>query len=341
VSAQRLAAALIAGTLALSLSAACARRRDAATPEQMEARILALRLEREQLRAKVGDFMTRDPRLRGMPTSGVRVGVPTSLTRTLVERVVSGFVDQVTLRLTNLRVHKAGTVRKVVTLGDYDLSVRIDEVTGRLTTGKPEVRFGGNRVSLVLPVRVASGSGDATIDFKWDGKNISGAVCGDMTLSEKVSGGVKPEEYTVRGSLLLTATDTQILASPKFPVIRINLKVEPSAESWAAVQKVLDDQEGLCGFVLDKVDIQGVLEGLVGKGFRVRLPTEKITPVAVPVGIAPTMTVRGEPVTIGVKVGQLAITPDMIWLGADVTLGPRGASGRARARGAAADAKGR
>jgi hypothetical protein len=65
-----------------------------------------------------------------------------------------------------------------------------------------------------------------------------------------------------------------------------------------------------------------VLEGLLSKGFDVRLPTEKIKPMAVPVGIAPTMTVRGEPLTIEVKVGSLAITEYMIWLGADVALGP-------------------
>lgn len=316
---MRAVSVLALATLALSV-AACGRRKEAATPEEMKAEIEALQRERDELRVKIGDFMARDRRLEGMPTSGVRVGVPTSLTRKLVERVVSGFVNRVTLKLSNLKVHKAGKIKKVVTLGEYDLSVRIDEVTGRLMTGKPDVRFGGNQVSLALPVRVASGSGDATIDFKWDGKNVSGAVCGDMVITEKVSGGVKPEEYEVQGSLLLTATASQILASPRFPVIRINLKVEPSADSWAAVQKILDDKEGLCGFVLDKVDIRGALEGLIGKGFGVRLPTEKIKPMAVPVGIAPTMTVRGEPVTIGVKVGQLAITRDMIWLGADVTL---------------------
>jgi hypothetical protein len=132
---------------------------------------------------------------------------------------------------------------------------------------------------------------------------------------------VKPDSYPISGSLLLTATARQILASPKFPVVKIKLKPEPSPESWAAVQKILDDKEGVCGFVLDKVDIAGVLETLIGKGFDVRLPTEKIKPMAVPVGIAPTMTVRGEPVTIEVKVGSLAITEHMIWLGADVALG--------------------
>jgi hypothetical protein len=322
VIARRVLSLLTLGALGLALVAACGRRKEAATPDQMKARIQALERERDVLRAKVGDLMTKDPRLEGMPTSGVRVGVPTTLTRRLVERVMSGFVDQVTLKLRDLKVHKTGTVKKVVTLGEYDLHVRIDEVTGRLKTGKPKVSFGGNQVTLALPVRIASGNGDATIDFKWDGKNIGGAVCGDMTITQKVSGGVKPEEYHVQGSLRLTATAKQILASPKFPVIRVNLKVEPSAESWAAVQKILDDKEGLCGYVLDKVNIRGVLEGLIAKGFGVRLPTEKLKPMAVPVGIAPTMVVRGEPVTIGVKVSELAITTDMIWLGADVSLGP-------------------
>ncbi|HEY7412258.1 MAG TPA: hypothetical protein VII13_16035 [Vicinamibacteria bacterium] len=334
--ARRAHHALALGALALSVVAACGRRRDAATPDQMKAGIAALQREREELRARVGDLVAKDRRLEGMPTSGVRVGVPTVLTRRLVERVVSGFVDQVTLRLSNLKVHKTGKVKKVVTLGEYTLDVRIDEVSGRLKTGKPEVHFGGNQITLALPVRIASGRGDATIDFDWDGKNVSGAVCGDMTITEEVSGGVKPEEYAVRGSVQLAATASQILASPRFPVIKVKLKVEPSAASWAAVQKILDDKGGVCGFVVDKVNIRGVLEDLVGKGFNVRLPTEKIKPMAIPVGIAPTMTVRGQPVTIGVRVSQLAITTDMIWLGADVSLGPPAAAAPRGERTAAA-----
>jgi hypothetical protein len=287
----------------------------------MKKHIEALTRERDELRAKLGDLITSDPRLPGLPENGVRVGVPTSLAGDLIQRVLAGFVDSVTLKLANLKIKKAGTIKKVVTIGQYDLHIVLDEVTGKLKTGKADVGFGGNRLSIALPVRVVSGVADATIDFKWDGKNVSGAVCGDMEIQQKVSGTVKPDSYPISGSLLLTATARQILASPKFPVVKIKLKPEPSPESWAAVQKILDDKEGVCGFVLDKVDIAGVLETLIGKGFDVRLPTEKIKPMAVPVGIAPTMTVRGEPVTIEVKVGSLAITEHMIWLGADVALG--------------------
>ena len=231
---------------------------------------------------------------------------------------MSGFVDQVTLELKNLKVKKSGNVKKVVTIGQYDLRVLIHKVTGKLKTGKPNVKFGGNEVSLELPVRVVSGSGHATIDFKWDGKNVSGAVCGDMEITQDVSGGVKPESYPVAGSLVLTATAREILASPRFPVIKIRLKIEPSQESWSAVEKILADKEGVCGYVVDKVNVLGIVQGLIEKGFNVRLPTEKIKPMAIPVGIEPSMQVRGKQVELGIKVGELAITEKMIWLGADI-----------------------
>jgi len=255
-----------------------------------------------------------------MPTTPVRVGIPTTLARDLIQRVVEGFVDQVTLELKNLKVKKSGTVKKVVTLGQYDLHVIIHRVSGKLKTGKPEVTFGANRVTIALPVTVASGSGNATIDFKWDGKGLADATCGDMEVTQEVSGSVRPETYPVSGGLVLSATAEQILAEPRFPLIKVRLKVNPSAESWAAVQKILDEKEGLCGYVVDKVNVLGIVQRLIDKGFNVRLPTEKIKSMAVPVGIEPTMEVRGQPVALAIRLGQLAITEHVIWLGADVSV---------------------
>ena len=273
-----------------------------------------------------------------MPQTPVRVGVPTSLTRELVEKVTAGFVDQVTLELKNLRVRKSGTVKKVVTLGEYALDVHIEKVAGRLKTGKPDVRFGGNKISIALPITVASGGGKATIRFKWDGKNVSGAVCGDMDIEQTVTGKVKPDSYPVSGALMLTAGAEQILAAPKFPPIKVNLKIDPSPESWAAVQKIIDDKEGACGFVLDKVDVLKIVRGLIDRGFNVRLPTEKIKPMAVPVGIEPEMNVHGQTVALGIKVAGLAITEDMIWLGAELKVDLPKDSVKALAGGGAKDA---
>lgn len=303
----------------LVASLACGRE-DRVSPDQIRAQIQQLEKEREALRERMNELMVKDPRLPGMPDTPVRVGVPTSLARDLIQRVVAGFVDQVTLELKNLKVKKSGRVKKVVTIGHYDLDVAIHRVTGKLKTGVPEVTFGGDRISLALPVTVASGSGTATIRFKWDGRNVAGATCGDMEVTQEVSGGVRPETYPVAGGLELAATAKEILARPRLPVVKVRLRVNPSAESWAAVDRILGEKEGLCGYVVDKVDVRGLVQRLVDKGFNVRLPTEKIKPLAVPVGIEPTMEVRGQPVALGIKLADLAITEQMIWLGAKVSV---------------------
>jgi hypothetical protein len=308
-------ALLVAGLAGL----ACGRA-DRTTADELRAQLEALEKERTALREKVHELMQDDPLLEGMPTQPVRVGVPTELARELITKVVTGFVDQVTLELKNLKVRKVGTVKKVVNIGEYELYVQIHRVAGKLKTGTPELSFGGNQVKLALPVTVVSGSGRATIHFKWDGKNVSGAVCGDMEVTQEVSGGVKPASYPVAGGLELTATAREILASPRFPLTKIRLIVQPSEESWAAVQKILDEKTGLCGYVVEKVNVLKIVQGLIDRGFNVRLPTEKIRPMAVPVGIEPTMMVRGQPVELAIKVGELAITERMIWLGADVRI---------------------
>jgi hypothetical protein len=315
----RTAAATLAVLSVLVTSLACGRE-GRQTPDQLRAEIQALEKERDALRQRVNELIVNDPRVKTMPQTPVRVGVPTTLARDLIQKVVAGFVDQVTLELKNLKVKKSGKVKKVVTLGQYDLKVDIHRVSGRLKTGKPEVTFGGDQVALALPVTIASGTGRATIHFKWDGSGAAGATCGDLEVTQEVSGGVRPDTYPLAGGLVLTATAKDILAQPRFPLIKVNLKVVPSEESWAAVDKILGQKTGLCGYVVEKVNVRGIVQRLVDKGFNVRLPTEKIKPMAVPVGIEPTMEVRGQPVALEIKVGDLAITEDVIWLGARVSV---------------------
>ncbi len=319
---MRATPAVVAILLTASLvaaSVACGRK-DRQAPDQQRAEIAALEKERAELRARVDELSGKDPRLEGMPQTSVRVGVPTTLARDIIERLASGFVDRVTIELKNLHVKKRGTIRKVVTLGEYDLHITINRVIGKVKAGKPKVTFGGNEVAIAMPVSIVSGSGRATINLKWDGKNISGAVCGDQNIIQEVRGGVRPDRYPISGGLFLTATPRQILAEPVFPLIKINLKINPSAESWAAAQKTLDDKTGVCGFVLDKVNVLSHVRRLIDKGFNIRLPTEKIKPLAVPVRINPTMEVRGQKVALGIKISDLAITKQMIWLGSDVTV---------------------
>jgi hypothetical protein len=306
----------LAGCLALA-AAACGRK-GAASKEELEKEIEALTRERDQLRPRLEALMAKEPRLLDMPDASVRVGIPTSLARSLIERVLGGVTDQVTLELRNMRARKEGTVRKIVTIGTYTLDVDVTRVRGQLRTGAPEVTFGGDQVAVALPVSVASGTGDAKVRFTWDGKNVGGAVCGDLDVTRDVSGSVKRATYPVRGTLALAAKDGQILATPRFPVTRVRLEVEPSHGSWAEVQKLLDEKEGVCGFLVDKIDITKIVRDSLAKGFSVRLPTEKLKPVAVPVGIEPQIAVAGKTVAFAVELGGLAITEQVLWIGANV-----------------------
>lgn len=288
---------------------------------ELQARIVELTTERDRLRAQVIAAVGNDPQLAGMPDRQLRIGVPTSLARVLVSTFVTGVADQVTLELDNLRIRKQGSVRRIVTLGEYDLRVRITRVTAQLAAGTPDLRFGGNQVRLTLPVRVASGAGSAAVDFQWDGRNIGSAVCGDMEMREVVTGTVVPATYRLSGTLLLSTTEDAIMVTPRLPSLRVKIRVRPSPASWALVQKVLDDKHGVCGFVLDRVNIRESLEGLFARGFDVRLPIERVKPLALPVGLARTMEVRGTSVAMDVTDGGLTITDQMIWLGANATLG--------------------
>lgn len=290
------------------------------TSKQLEADIAVLRTERDRLRPHVVGALNLDPRFSGMPDRQLRVGIPTSLARTLITTLIAAIPEHVTLQLSGLRVRRQGEIRRVVALGDYDLNVRITRVSARLATGEPDLRFGGNRLSLALPVRVASGDGSATIDFNWDGRNLGGAVCGDMLLKEAVSGTVTPATYKLSGSLHLSTTDEAILITPRFPTLRISVHVSPTKASWDLVQKILDSKSGICGFVLDRVNIRGALEELLAKGFAVRLPTERLRPFTLPIGIASTLDIRDTPVHFGGTAGSLTITEEMIWVGANVSV---------------------
>ncbi len=103
-------------------------------------------------------------------------------------------------------------------------------------------------------MHVASGTGNATITFMWDGKNVSGAICGDLEVTQDVSECVRPP-LPGRGR---SRPHRHRAADPgyaAFPAIKMNLKVSRSEESWAPVQKILDYKTGPCGYVVDKVNV--------------------------------------------------------------------------------------
>ena len=288
---------------------------------ELRDRIGALSTERDVLRARRAELFGLDERVRTMPDTAIRIGVPTTLADTLIRKVFAGFADHAVLELGNIRVRKAGEIHKVVTLGEYDLRVAISRARGRLKAGTPTVTFGSDAVGIDLPVALASGTGEATVDFSWRGRNIGGVVCGDMSVSKTLTAAVLPARHQVRASLGFGATSTHVVITPKIAPLSVVLKVEPSVQAWADVQAVIDEKRGVCGFVLDRVDIIGAVRRLVDRGFKVRIPVEKVRAATLPVGVDPQITVAGRSVALAVKVGVLSVTPHTVWLGVDVQLG--------------------
>lgn len=290
------------------------------TPVQLRARITALDAERVALRARLDGLAAQAPLLHALPDSPVRLMVPTTLVRTLVERVTREVADRIVVRVADVTVRRTGTIRRRLTLGDYDLRIVVDHVTASMTAGVPRLRFGANRIDASVALRLASGTGRATIDFRWHGRSVAGLLCGDMAVVQTVTGRVTPRSYPLTGALQLEMNATGIVFRPRLPRLTLHVDVEPSPESWAAAQQVLESKRGMCGVVLDRVDVLGAVRRIIDRGFDVRVPTERATAVALPVGLTPTLTVRGTPIGVAITLANVSLTPDAVWLGASVAL---------------------
>lgn len=304
------------------------------TPAELRQQIAALDAERGALRARLDALTAGTPLMRAQSGAPVQVVVPTTIIRTLVDRVAREVADRIVVRVADVKVHRTGDVRRRILLGTYDLRIAIEQVTATMKAGSPTLTFGDNRIAAVVPLRLDDGTGRATVQFTWDGRSVAGAVCGDMTVVETVTGRVVPRSYRVSGALQLEMRDNTLLLRPRLPRLTLHVDIEPSAESWAAVQKVLDSKRGLCGVILDRVDVLGAVRRLIDKGFDVRVPTERARPFALPVGLAPTLTVRGTPVALTIRIAELTLDDDALSLGASITVGAPAAAG-APAAGAA------
>ncbi len=316
------AGALLATSLALAAGVRACRQGAIAMREH---KTVALTLERESLRKRLGALIAKDKRFKGMPPTPVGFGVPTSLARALIQRTAKAFLDEVSIVLDGVKVDVKGKVKKVLTLGTYQLHLTIDRLSGALMTGKPGVTFGDNGVTLALPVVLARGTGHATLDFVWDGKNVAQMLCGDLTIRDvAVEGTIAPDHYLIQGTFVLSSGDRELRATPQFPTTKVRLAIVPSEGSWAKVQAIFDQQSGACGLVLDRLDVISLLGDLLARGVNVRLPTEKLRPISVPVAVQQSMTIRGNSLTFGVLGARVAVTKWTVWLGAEVTISPGG-----------------
>ena len=284
---------------------------------------------RDALQKRLGEVIVAngEKSLAKAPRGGVMVGIPTSFTRSILEQVVTGLFSEMTLTLKNLKVHKEGQVRVKMlvakkTVGKYVLDVAIHEVQGVLRPGKPDVVFDRNRVSISLPVTLASGQGNADIRLQWDSKGLTAnAVCGSVDVTKSVTGGVIPQDYRLAGAFKIASVGSSVTLTPDFPKeLEVKILVDPSEQAWQAVDEVIKERGAACQKTLEKVDIKEILGNLVGKGFNVKIPQKLIKPVRLPAGIKQSLDIQGLKLALEVKPTGLLVAGDRLWYGADVVL---------------------
>lgn len=293
-------------------------------PPPSEEELAALDARRVALQKQIDELIRKDDQgLDQAPPAGILIGMPTRLTGRVVSQVVTGLFGETTLTLRNLKARVSKDVRaklliKKRTIGHIDLEVDIHEVQGLLEPGQPELTFGGNRVGIRLPVRVARGSGRATLHAKWDSKGIANAVCGDVEVHPEVSGTVVPTDYEIEGGFRFAVRGGRIVLTPDFGELAVRIFVKADEESWQVVEKVVEERNAVCRTALDKVDLRAQLEKVLGKGFNVKIPPKIFKPVSLPAGIEKSLEMQGVKLTLAVVPTELVITPERMWYGADV-----------------------
>jgi hypothetical protein len=317
-------AVLVVG--ALGAGAALALREGPPPPPSAE-RLNALVAERDRLQAQLRDAVAKhgEPSLARAPVAGVMIGLPTTVTTSIVEQAVTGLFGETTITLRNLRVKKSGEVRAKLliakrTLGKYDLDIKIDRVQGVLRPGTPKLDYETNRIRLALPVHLAEGEGEATLHFKWDGKGAAGAVCGDLDVTHAISGGVVPQDYHVSGSFKVSSANDAIVLGPGFPDLAVRIIVDPSEQAWGVMDTVMEGRNKSCEIALDKAGVKERVAAMLGKGFNVKIPQKIFKPIRLPAGVTQTLDVGGTKLALGVKSAGVLVADDRIWYGADVSI---------------------
>lgn len=288
--------------------------------------VLALRAEHDSLRTTLLEAQGKSDLLDRRPSGDVVVALPTPFVAGVVTDVVTGWFDEVDLHLRNIRVQKTGTVRTRLgflgrrTVGDYTVKLHLLDVQGRLKPEIPVLTFGGDSVGVAMPVRLVGGAGHGRLALDWDARGLAKPICGDLAAEHAIEGTVLPQRYMARGRLHLTASAGGIMADPEFPGLSMRLLVRPSAASVQAMEALLESKGPLCDLATSKGNVERKIMELVGRGFLVKIPQKFFRPVRLPISLQEEISMLDKKVAITATPDTLIITPQAVWLSANVAV---------------------
>lgn len=289
-----------------------------------ERRLDALERTRDDLRARLAVLRAKDAVAASAPPGDVVIGVPEAVVGDLIRQAAAAFLSRVEIDLRDVEIHRTGRVRVRtavghVTPGFYDLDVRIHELRAVLEPGTPQVSLRGPQIQVEAPVRLAHGEGRGGLRLRWDSRGLARAFCPDFESRLRVAGTVVPRSYAVSGRLSGDVAEGALTATPSFPDLRVNVRVEPSADSWRALDRLLGERPRRCRAVLGLADVPGQVRRALERGIDVLVPRTVIRPLRFPARLQRVLTREGHETRLRLEPRRMEVTPQMVWYGADLT----------------------
>jgi hypothetical protein len=305
------------------------------TPEAARRAIEALKADRAGLQDELRRLLPEDARLMETPPGDVLIGLPSTLVEEVASEALLGPLRNVRLSLKDVvKVERSDEVQTktflgTMTLGRYDLTVHVQEVNAVMKPKTPKLVFGSNRIAVELPVSVEAGDVKAKLIFKWDGRNLAGVVCGDLSGEHDLRASVPPVRVRLRGRFDVEAKGEQLLVKPRLAPVELAFRVEPRQPTWDFVDELIESKNAVCEAALRKAQVGQKVRDLVSRGFKVTLPTHWLREMALPASFRDTVEVSGTSAGLAITPTAVSITKTRIWYGANVTL--RKQRGKARA----------
>jgi len=305
--------------VAASLLSACGFQSERDAPRRLE----KLKTEYDALHMRFDKAVAGDPLAtsafsdRGQIVLAVRSGRIEELAGTVALR----YLDRVTVDLGEVRAHGSGRVDKNtfvgrVKLGDWDVGVELGTMLGHLRAAAPVVSLRPpNLVEIELPVDIEESFGDATLHFSWNSAGVANAVCRDFEITQAIKGRVLAQRHTLRGAFRLANRGGRLTETPLFPDRRIQVRMDLTAESWAAVEKTLHSQDSFakCGMFTKAADGMTFLRDLAAKGIVINLPDSIFRAVDLPAGLEESVLVNRHPIGLGVTAETLRVETGILW----------------------------
>jgi hypothetical protein len=295
-------------------------------PETLERQ----RRDVQRLGEQLDERLRERARLRDRAGENVVVGIPAGVAERVAGEAMAGLVSGIDLTLRDLRFRKADEVRARLllgrrTVGRFVLSVHVRELHAVLRPRKVRLRFDDGRVRLSLPVSVEDGEGRARLRFRWDGRGVAGAVCGDLDVTREVTATVPRRTHTLEGGLRLSVEGTALVAQPELGDVPLRVPIEPSPAAWRVVDDVIASRSALCRAALARVDVRAKIRELLARGVRVTVPRRVLDrPLRLPLAVERSVSVGDRELRLDARPMDVTVGPARLWYGIKVEVGETG-----------------